>query len=206
MLRGLDDLVRAGKVLYTGISDTPAWVVAKANAIAEERHWTRFNAVQVEYNLVERTSEREILPMARDEKLTVLAWSPLAGGLLSGKYRTNHKKQQDGSRLDDSPRLNDRNLAIADAVAAVADERSVSPSSVALAWIRQNPGIIPVVGVRKPQQLRENLTSLNLVLTPEQLDSLEEVSRITLGFPHDFMRSENVQKTVYGSYHYVTNR
>jgi aryl-alcohol dehydrogenase-like predicted oxidoreductase len=200
VIRGLDDLVRSGKVLYTGISDTPAWVISKANAMAEERHWTRFNAIQVEYNLIERTSERELIPMAEEEKLSVLAWSPLAGGLLSGKYSSKRKKEKDGSRLEGNPRLNDRNLAIADALIEVAGGMSIPAATAALAWIRRNPDIIPIVGARNPEQLRQNLDCVNYSLSDEHLERLEVASGIKLGFPHDFAASDGVRKVLYGPF------
>jgi len=199
-LRALDDLVRAGKILYTGISDTPAWTIAKANAIAEERNWTRFNAIQAEYNLVERTSERELIPMSEEENLSVLAWSPLAGGLLSGKFSSKENKATEGSRMEKSHRLTDHNLLIADKVIEVAKELDASPASVALAWIKRNPKIIPIVGSRKVHQLEDNLNCINVNLTQEHIDILEEVSKITLGFPHDFIAGKGVKDIVYADY------
>lgn len=200
VIRGLEDLVRSGKVLYTGISDSPAWVIAKANAIAEERHWTRFNAIQVEYNLIERTSERELIPMAEEEKLSVLAWSPLAGGLLSGKYSSKKEKQKDGSRLEGNPRLNEQNLTIADTLIEIAGEINIPPATAALAWVRRNPNIIPIVGAKKREQLKQNLDCINYSLNDEQLERLEEISGIKLGFPHDFANSEGVRKVLYGPF------
>jgi len=199
-LRGLEDLVSAGKVLYTGVSDTPAWVIAKANAISEARYWTRFNAIQAEYNLLERTSERDLIPMAEEEKMTVLAWSPLAGGLLSGKYNSKNQTDKAAGRLDNSSRVNQHNLVIADAVIEVAKELNISTSTVALAWIRRNPNIIPVIGARKIEQLEDNLSCVTHSLDSKHIDQLEKASQIQLGFPHDFMKSENVQKMTYGSY------
>lgn len=200
VLRGLEDLVRSGKVLYTGISDTPAWVIAKANALAEARNWTRFEAIQAEYNLLERSSERELFPMVEQESLSILAWSPLAGGLLTGKYSSQKEKQNEAGRLKDNPRVNDHNLAIADVVIEVAQEIDTAPSTVALAWIRRNPNIIPIIGARKTHQLKENLTCTDLSLSPEQLEKLGEASKIQLGFPHDFIQSDSVQEVVYGPF------
>lgn len=202
-MRALDDLVKAGKILYTGISDTPAWKVAKANTIAEERDWTRFNAIQVEYNLLERTSERDLIPMAESEKLSVLAWSPLAGGLLTGKYNSSNKEEIKGSRLENSKRVNDRNLAIADVLIEVAEELNVSPSTVALAWTRRNQNIIPIIGSRKVGQLKDNLDCLNISLGPEHLKRLEEASKIELGFPHDFIASDGVKNIVYADFEII---
>lgn len=201
VMRGLEDLVRAGKVLYTGISDTPAWLIAKANTIAEERKWSGFNAIQIEYNLLERTSERELIPMAENENLSILAWSPLAGGLLSGKY--NSKTKKDEGRLKNNPRLTSHNLSIADIVIEVASELNVSPSTVALAWIKRNKNIIPIIGARKPDQLKDNLKCIDLVLDEEHLQKLDNASKITLGFPHDFIKSDGVRNIVHGQYKVV---
>lgn len=201
VMRGLEDLVRTGKVLYTGISDTPAWLIAKANTIAEERKWTGFNAIQIEYNLLERTSERELIPMAENENLSILAWSPLAGGLLSGKYNSKTKKGE--GRLKNNPRLTSHNLSIADIVIEVASELNVSPSTVALAWIKRNKNIIPIIGARKPEQLKDNLKCIDLVLDEEHLQKLDNASKITLGFPHDFIKSDGVRNIVHGQYKVV---
>lgn len=200
VMRGLDDLVSSGKILYAGISDTPAWVIAKANTIAEERNWTRFNAMQLEYNLLERTSERELIPMAERENLSVMAWSPLAGGLLSGKYNSKNNQSVKGNRLEKSKRINEHNLAIADVVISIARELDAIPSGVALAWLRQNPKVIPVIGARNLNQLKENLKCLQLSLSSEHLAQLNEVSKINLGFPHEFIASEGVRDILYGDF------
>lgn len=200
VMRGLDDLVSSGKILYAGISDTPAWVIAKANTIAEERNWTRFNAMQLEYNLLERTSERELIPMAERENLSVMAWSPLAGGLLSGKYNSKNNESTKGNRLEKSKRINEYNLAIADVVISIARELDAIPSGVALAWLRQNPKVIPVIGARNVNQLKENLNCLQLNLSSEHLAKLNEVSKINLGFPHDFIASDGVRDILYGDF------
>jgi len=204
VLRGLDDLVSSGKILYTGISDTPAWTIAKANAIAEERHWTRFNAIQAEYNLLERTSERDLIPMAEQENLSVLAWSPLAGGLLSGKYSSINKGEIKRTRLEKSQRVNDHNLAIADTIIEIANEIGATPANVSLAWIRRNPKVIPIIGSRKVHQLKDNLNCINLKLTDEHLNKLEEASKIKLGFPHDFIAGQGVQEMIHGKFNLIT--
>lgn len=200
VLRGLDDLVSSGKILYTGISDTPAWNIAKANAIAEERNWTRFNAIQTQYNLIERTSERDLIPMAESENMTTLAWSPLSGGLLSGKYNSKSKNDAKGSRLEKSSRLNNHNLAIADTVIEIAKEIGTTAANVALAWTRRKSNVIPIIGSRKVHQLKDNLNCINISLNSEQLEKLENVSKIKLGFPHDFIAGDEVQEMVYGKF------
>lgn len=191
MMRALDDMVRSGKVLYVGISDTPAWVVARANTLAVERGWTPFSAIQVQYSLIERTAERELLPMARDLDVAVTAWAALGSGVLSGKY--NKDRSGGGGRIEATGNhglLTDRNLDIASAVVALAEEIDVTPSQVALAWVRQQAGVvIPIIGTTRLSQLRDNLGSLDLELTPQQLDRLSQASAIELGFPHDFSNS-----------------
>ena len=137
VLRALDDLVRAGKVLYLGISDTPAWVVSRANTLAEERGWTPFVATQLEYSLVERTVEREYVPMCQALDIAITAWSPLGMGVLSGKYADDKAN----GRLAGRPgAISDRNRAIAEAVAEVATELGAKPAQVALAWRCARPG------------------------------------------------------------------
>jgi aryl-alcohol dehydrogenase-like predicted oxidoreductase len=188
--RALDDVVSAGKVLYVGISDTPAWIVAQAVTLADLRGWSRFAGLQVPYSLVERSVERELLPMAQALELTVTAWSPLGGGLLTGRYGSDRERPDDTrvAALGQSS-LTDRNLAIADVVNAVAAERGASSAQVAIAWVRAQQArsvIVPVLGARRCDQLEDNLGALELELTAAELERLEEVSRIQLGFPHDF--------------------
>jgi aryl-alcohol dehydrogenase-like predicted oxidoreductase len=200
VMRGLDDLVRAGKVLYVGISDAPAWVVAQANTLADLKGWSCFTGLQIQYSLIERTVERELLPMARQFRLAVTAWAPLSGGLLSGKYSRKNRSGEEG-RLEKlkSAKLNERNLAIADAVQQVADEVGRSSSQVAINWVRQQEGnIIPILGGTRPSQIEDNLGSLEFELTREQLDRLSEASKIELGFPHDFLSTPSVRELVYG--------
>jgi aryl-alcohol dehydrogenase-like predicted oxidoreductase len=185
-MRALDDAVRAGKVLYVGISDAPAWVVARANTLAELRGWTPFAGLQVEYSLIERTVERELVPMARALVLSVLAWGPLGAGVLTGKYASDGGA---GGRLPDGDRrLSERNLGIAAAVADVAAELGVLPAQVALAWLRSRPGgVIPIVGARTAAQLGETLGGLDLELGEDHLRRLDEISRVPLGFPHEML-------------------
>ena len=190
VVRALDDVVRAGKVLYVGISDTPAWIVAQAVTLADLRGWSRFAGLQVPYSLIERSAERELLPMAQALELTVTAWSPLGGGLLTGRYGSDRQRPEDTrvAALGQSS-LTDRNLAIADVVNAVAAERGASSAQVAIAWVRAQQArsvIVPILGARRRQQLEDNLGALELELTATELARLEEVSRIQLGFPHDF--------------------
>ena len=197
ILRGLDDLVSSGKVLYTGISDTPAWIVSQANTIADFRDRSRFNAMQIEYSLIERTVERELLPMAKANEICVTAWSPLAGGALTGKYLDSN---DDSKRLDeDSARLNSRNRKITEEVVAVAKELGCSAAQVAIRWvIQKNQNVIPVIGARKESQLVDSLGCLSINLSDKQMQKLNKVSRIDLGFPHDFLKQEFVKEVIYG--------
>ena len=198
VLRGLDDLVRAGKVLYIGISDTPAWIISRMVTMSDLRGWTRFAAAQLKYSLIERTAERELLPMARELDLAVTPWGALGSGLLSGKY--NVDPNQTG-RLAGSKTVNDRNLAIAATVMDIARELDCLPTHIALSWVRQQPGvIIPLIGARNAAQLHENLGCLSVTLSDAALQRLSEVSTIPLGFPHEFLQSENIRDIVYGGF------
>ena len=187
MMRALDDQVRAGKVLYLGISDAPAWVVARANTLAEERGWTPFSAVQSRYSLVDRDPERELLPLTVNLDLTFMAWGALGAGLLTGKYNQDAKA---GGRLTDHGwgGLEEPRLAVAREVAAVAQEVGATPSQVALSWVRQRSAtMIPIVGARKAGQLRDNLGCVGVTLTPAQQDRLDRIGAIERGFPYDFI-------------------
>jgi aryl-alcohol dehydrogenase-like predicted oxidoreductase len=204
IMRALDDQVRAGKVLYVGVSDAPAWAVARANTLAQFRGWTPFAGLQIQYSLVERTPERELLPMAAALNLAVAAWSPLGGGVLTGKYPPGQPRPTDtrfstGGWGDTF--LTERNLAVAEAVAAVARDLGRSPAQVALAWLRQRPGnvVVPILGARRLDQLKDNLGCLDLTLAEGHLARLEAVSQVALGFPHDFLASPMVRQLVHGT-------
>jgi aryl-alcohol dehydrogenase-like predicted oxidoreductase len=203
VMRALDDQVRAGKVLYLGISDTPAWLVAQANTLAEQRGWTPFSAVQLQYSLVERTIEREYLPMAGALDLAITAWSPLGMGALTGKYANGAAAGADGrlARPDvgNGHILSQRNHRIAETVAVIAAELAATPAQVALAWLLSRPGIVlPIVGARKETQVRENLAAVGLRLDPEHLARLETASGIDLGFPHEFINGARDTSFVLG--------
>lgn len=199
VMRSLDDLVRSGKVLYIGISDTPAWVISRANMMAELRGWTRFIGNQLEYNLTERTPERDLLPMSQELNIGVVAWSPLATGILTGKYLNKGNQGTDGDRLDGSSsyRFNSKNDQIAAKVVEVAKKLEVSAAQVALSWINHKK-VIPIIGARKISQLEDNLKSLELSLPEDIVKELDEVSAIELGFPHDFVLRAGAQKMIYG--------
>jgi aryl-alcohol dehydrogenase-like predicted oxidoreductase len=200
VLRAFDDLVRAGKILYCGVSDAPAWVVSAANTMADLRGWSPFVGLQIEYSLIERTPERELMPMARALDLGVLAWSPLGSGLLTGKYKAVDDTS-DATRLSEgSHRLTERNLAIAREVSAVAAEIGCSPAQVAINWLRTREGVvIPMIGARNVKQLADNLGALEAPLPSAMLERLDAASAIRLGFPHDFLAMPNIREIVHGT-------
>jgi aryl-alcohol dehydrogenase-like predicted oxidoreductase len=183
-MRALDDAVTAGKVLYVGVSDTPAWVVSRANTLAEWRGLTPFAGLQVPYSLTNRDAERELLPMAEAYGLTVTAWSPLGGGVLSGKYNADPPEQT--TRLSRDT-ISDRDLGVARVVQEVAAEWGITPAQVALAWTRQRDGVLPIIGARTVDQLRDNLGCTAVTLPPHLVERLETATRIDLGFPAAFI-------------------
>lgn len=208
VMRAFDDLVRAGKVLHVGISNAPAWVVAKANTLAELRGWSRFVGIQVEYSLLARTVERDLVPMARDQSMAVLAWSPLKNGLLTGKYEAGAVP---GSRLDaeffqsdlvkDVVTIDDAGHATIRGVVRIAEGLGASPAQVALAWLMRRPGaVIPIVGASRVSQLQDNLQAAELELTDEQVASLDTLSAFPLGYPHDYLASEMARTFSSGGY------
>jgi len=198
ILRAFDDLVRAGKVLYIGLSDTPAWQASRMQAIAELRGWTQFCALQICYSLVERTVEREMIPMAREMGMGVSPWAPLGQGVLTGKY-TRDDLIGAGSMDDISSRkainavtgkLTARNLDIADVAVEVAKEIGCTPAQLAVAWTLRNPAVCsPVVGVRNPAQLEDNLGALDVEISDAQMARLDEVSAVPKVFPIDVLKS-----------------
>jgi len=198
VMRGLDDLVRSGKVLSIGISDAPAWIVSQANTIAALRGWTPFAALQIEYSLIERTVERELMPMARAFGLTVTPWGPLGGGVLTGKYSRNAGTPEDSKRAaGNARRLSDRNMAIAKEVDAIADELGKSSTQVAMNWLRgRGADVLPIFGARKLSQLQDILGSVDFTLSAEHMKRLNTASNIELGFPHDFLLNNPYIRTI----------
>ncbi|NBE51230.1 aldo/keto reductase [Streptomyces boluensis] len=194
VMRALDDVVRAGKVLYLGVSDWPAWEIATANTLAELRGWTSFAGSQLRYNLLERTPEAELLPQARAFDQAVLAWAPLAAGKLTGKYRRGEEGRLSGSGQEDP-----REKATISAVLDIAEQGDWTPAQVALAWLRTRPGnVIPLISATRPHQLVDNLGALDVHLDDAALQRLDEASAVPLGFPHAFLRDPQVVETVYG--------
>jgi aryl-alcohol dehydrogenase-like predicted oxidoreductase len=199
VMRAFDDLVRMGKVLYIGVSDTPAWIISQANTLATLRGWTPFIGLQIEYSLKERTPERELLPMAQALNIGVTAWSPLGGGVLTGKYNQSNPVDGRLSMTDQPFQIFDRDLKIAEVVLAIAAEIQRSPAQVALNWLRnRSKSIIPIIGARKLSQLQDNLACIDFNLTPEQLQRLDNISTISLGFPHELLASEFVRDILLG--------
>jgi aryl-alcohol dehydrogenase-like predicted oxidoreductase len=205
-MRALDDLVRQGKILHVGISDAPAWWVAQANTLAYFRGWSSFIGLQVEYSLIERTVEREIIPMAQALNVGFTAWSPLSGGVLSGKYHGhNGASGEAGAGRMSNPMMKDflpeqqRAERIVAAVKQVADQVGRSMAQVALAWLRYRPvPVIPILGARKLSQLQDNLASFNLQLTPNQIALLDAASGIDLGFPYSLYQKDLPRTFAYG--------
>lgn len=198
VMRGLNDLVSSGKVHYIGFSDFPAWVVARAQTIALERDWAPIAAVQLKYNLLERTPERELLPMADALEMGVTVWSPLEAGILTGKY-LDGDEEKEGRVTTTGRELTDHEREVAQAVVDVADDLGVSAAQVAIAWIRQQEGqLLPILGATKPHQLADNLASLDVTLSEDHLATLDEVSRVEMGFPHDFLAQDSIADIVRG--------
>jgi aryl-alcohol dehydrogenase-like predicted oxidoreductase len=205
ILRGLDDLVRSGKVLYVGISDTPAWQVSRMQAIAQLRGWAPLVALQLEYSLLQRTVERELLPMARELGLGVMPWSPLGKGVLAGKYSHADLNRADATetrknRTLEAGLLSERGLAIAEVVRTIAAEGGHTPSQVALAWTLLHPAVTaPLIGARTLAQLEENLGALAVSFTDDQRTRLQDASAIELGFPHDLLARPRTRGHVFAS-------
>ena len=207
VLRALDDLVRAGKVLYLGICNTPAWRVAQLQTIAELRGWTQLAALQIEYSLVERSVEHELMPMARALGLGVMPWSPLGGGILSGKYGqadldTRGERDVAATRkgvIASSGLLNATSLAIAGVVAEVAAEIGATAAQVALAWTLRHPAVTaPVIGARTLAQALDNLGALDVVLGEEHVARLDAASAPAPIFPQRFVGQPMVQQLMFG--------
>jgi aryl-alcohol dehydrogenase-like predicted oxidoreductase len=189
-LRTLDDLVTAGKVRYIGFSDTPAWKTMEAQMIAKFRGWTPLIAMQLEYSLLERTIEGELIPMAIEQGLGVTPWSPLKSGVLSGKYtRANAGQIKAGRGEWATAALTDEAYAVIDELSKVATELDSTPARVALAWVQQRPGVsATIIGARTLQQLDDNLAALDVRLRPRDLERLDALTEPTLNFPHDFLQ------------------
>lgn len=206
VMRGLDDLVRQGKVLYVAISNSPAWQIARMQTIADLRGWAPLIALQIEYNLIERTVERDLIPMAGELGLGVIPWSPLAGGVLTGRYSrddlTSPRRPDDGSRKNfniTNGDLDDRAFAINDVLKQVAHEIDHTPAQVALAWTLHNPAVTaPIIGARTTGHLENNLGALDVDLSDDQLARLDQVSALDPGFPYTMLAGPYLQAGLFG--------
>ncbi|TMR93885.1 aldo/keto reductase [Nonomuraea basaltis] len=192
-MRALDDVVRSGKVLYVGISDAPAWLVSRANTLAEWRGWTPFAGLQVPYSLLRRDVERELLPMAEAYGMSVASWGTLERGILSGRY---NQPGAAASRVTPES-LTERDLAAGRAVVEVAGELGVTASQVALAWAMRR-GVHPIVGASTPEQVKDNLGASGVALPEEAVRRLESAVPFELGFPRDFVEEVDRSPAIYG--------
>ncbi|MEM6528099.1 MAG: aldo/keto reductase [Chloroflexota bacterium] len=188
VMRGMDDLVRAGKVMYVAASDTPAWIIAEANTRADLMGWSRFLGIQAPYNLLQRDLERAIMPMARHHDMAVLPWGILSGGVLTGKFLTEVKE---ATRINpETLNLSEQKIAIVKEVVAIAEELGKTPASVAINWVRQQQHraqVIPILGARTAPQLQANLDVLEWQLEDAHLKRLDKVSDFEIGFPQGFI-------------------
>jgi len=205
VMRGLDDLISRGLVHYIGISDTPAWIVSRCNTLAELRAWNRFAALQVEYNLLQRSPEADLLPMAKALDLAVTPWAPLAGGALTGKYLSSGSGQ--GRVKEVSERRNERSLGIAQAVVDAATRIGCTSAQLAIQWTRQREQlVIPIIGARTAAQLQDSLEVVNVIIPIHELNLLNEISAIPNGFPHEFLKSDGVRDVLFaGTYPMIDN-
>ncbi len=205
VMRALDDQVRAGKVLHIGASNTPAWVISYANAIAEERGWTPFSAMQLHYNLVERSIESDFFALANAQDMVITPWSPLAGGLLTGKFdRDADKKARKGSRIDDGKwpvGVTEEKVAVSEKASTIAREIGQTTAQVALKWMMQHPSgrVVPIAGARNLDQLKDNLGATEFDLTDEQLGTLNEVSAVVPRYPASLLGNPFMKRMIMGN-------
>jgi aryl-alcohol dehydrogenase-like predicted oxidoreductase len=192
-LRALDDQVRLGKVLYVGISDSPAWLVAQANTLADLRGWSPFVALQIPFSAAGRSPERELFPMAAALGLAVVPWGVLGAGILTGKPAGERRWPEDP--------VSERAQRVLDALTSVARERACTPAQVAIAWTLQRPSpptVVPLVAATREEQIVENLTAASTELQPDELAAIDAAGRPELGFPRDFLESSDVRGLIYG--------
>ncbi|MEZ4386755.1 MAG: aldo/keto reductase [Candidatus Krumholzibacteriia bacterium] len=202
VMRALDDQIRLGKVLYIAVSDAPAWLIARANTMALCRGWSPFTGVQLKYSLLERTADRELLPMADYMDLAVTTWGSLGGGQLTGKYLGAESGSVDTRRTGISGQVDARSERITAELQQVAGELGCTAGQAALAWVRQRekPVMIPIIGARTAAQLRENLGCLQITFGEAQRQRLEAASAIDLGFPHEFLQRASTQPYLHGEF------
>jgi len=199
MARGFDDLARAGKILYAGFSNFPAWRVATAATIANLRSWVPISVVELEYSLLQRASEREILPMSEAFGLGVLGYSPLAAGILTAKYRRGETGR--ATELKSSVPFDDAdNESVLNVLISVADEIGTTPGRVAISWVISK-GVLPILGAKTLNQLEDNLAASGITLSPDQIRQLDAASNLPLGYPHQMLASEGVRNMLTGNRH-----
>ena len=202
VVRALDDLVRSGKILYWGLSDTPAWVCSEAYSIANLRGWAPLSALQFEYSLIERTPERELIPFADNYNIAKLGWAPFAGGILSGKHHINPPEEVDSLRKD---RAANRRNAVIDRISELlikkAAELKITPSQLALKWLlADKQSFVPIVGARTVPQLKENLEALSIEVDKKVIDELTQASAVDLGFPATFLNSPRTKAVMFANF------
>ncbi len=193
VLRGVDDLIRSGRVLYFAFSDTPAWVISYAIAKAEDHGWSKPLGVQIPYSVLGRSVENDVLPMAREHGLAILPWGLLDGGTLTGKYAQPGDEPRRESSISDAER------AAAETIVKLAETLGRSPAQVASNWVRQQAGnVIPILGCRKVAQLDDNLGCLDFKLDAEAMSTLDQIAGFRLGFPNRFLYSSHVRELIFG--------
>jgi aryl-alcohol dehydrogenase-like predicted oxidoreductase len=195
--RGLDDLVRAGKIVYGGLSNFPAWRIATAANTADLRGWTAVSAIQIECNLLHRTPDRKLLPMADGFGLRVMGWSPTAGGIPTGKYRKGERGRATDFKASVRHADNPNNDAAIDAVKPVAQEVGAKPGQVAVAWVKAK-GVLPVVGTPTREQLEDHLAAITVTLSDDQIRRVDEATAIALGYPHELNSSSEQREVMTG--------
>jgi len=205
VMRGLDDLVRAGKILHLGASNMPAWLVSQANTLATERGWTPFSALQLHYNLVERSIEADFFDLAGAQDMTITAWSPLAGGLLTGKFnRDAHQQAAEDARLKKAAygpaMLAEHRLRIAEGLTELANTIGCTPAQLALAWLRQkaNGGVIPILGARTLEQYEGNMGCMAIELNQTQMEELDALNPPPPVYPASLFQTDFYRQMIWG--------
>ena len=200
VMAGLNDLVRSGKVMYVGFSDSPAWIISYAVGLAERYGWARPVATQLPYNFASRDPERAILPMAQEMGLTVTAWGLLSGGVLSGKY--NNESAEEEKRYESA---SDKGKQMAKKLAQISQQLGHSPAQVAINWVRQQKNVIPVLGARTVPQIEDNLGALSFKLDSQTIEELNHLSEFKAGFPLDFLTNDHVRGLIFGdTFQYIS--
>lgn len=203
IMKSLNELVEQGKVLYLAVSNMPAWLVARANTLAEIRGWSPFIAAQIEYSLLERSCEAEFIPLCQQLGLAITPWSPLASGALTGKYLNNAPKGSRGEFMQEwlKPYLTPKNQEIVKAVVDIAQEVGRTPAQVSLRWLMQKPlACVPIIGAKTLSQLDDNLAAADFELTTAQFDKLNEVSRVEPVYPYKFLHADHMKSMLFGEF------